>query len=50
MTVSETVERGRLALEYMTGDSSGITKVTETREMEWLTHDEYLKVFNRADL
>jgi hypothetical protein len=50
MAVSEPVERGRLALEYMTGDSSGITKVTETHEMGCFTHDEYLKVFNKSDL
>ena len=50
MMVSEPVERGRLVLEYLIGEKSGITKVTETHEMGWFTHDEYLNAFKKADL
>ena len=50
MAVSEPIERGRLVLEYMIGDSNGITKVTETHEMGWFTHDEYQNAFKKADL
>jgi ubiquinone/menaquinone biosynthesis C-methylase UbiE len=50
MMVSEPVERGRLVLEYMIGDSSGISRVTETHEMGWFTQNEYLNAFKKADL
>ncbi len=50
MMVSEPIERGRLVLEYMIGDSSGISRVTETHEMGWFTHNEYLEAFKKADL
>ena len=50
LMVSEPVERGRLVLEYLIGDSNGISKVTETHEMGWFTHDEYLNAFKRAGL
>ncbi|MBC8453294.1 MAG: class I SAM-dependent methyltransferase [Chloroflexi bacterium] len=50
MAVSEPVERGQLVLEYMIGDSSGISKVTETHEMGWFTHDEYINAFEKASL
>jgi hypothetical protein len=50
MAVSEPIERGRLVLEYMIGDSSGISHVTETHEMGWFTHDEYLNAFKFAEL
>jgi SAM-dependent methyltransferase len=50
MMVSEPVERGRLVLEYLIGDNNGISKVTETHEMGWFTHDEYLNAFKKADL
>jgi SAM-dependent methyltransferase len=50
MMVSEPVERGRLVLEYMIGDSSGISRVTETHVMGWFTHNEYLNAFKKADL
>lgn len=50
MMVSEPVERGRLVLEYLIGDSNGISKVTETHEMGWFTHDEYKNAFNKAGL
>jgi ubiquinone/menaquinone biosynthesis C-methylase UbiE len=50
MAVSEPIERGRLVLEYMIGDSSGISRVTETHEMGWFTHEEYLNAFQNADL
>jgi SAM-dependent methyltransferase len=43
MAVSEPIERGRLVLEYMIGDSSGISHVTEPHEMGWFTHNEYLR-------
>ena len=46
----EPIERGRLVLEYMIGDSSGISHVTETHEMGWFTHDEYLNAFKKANL
>jgi SAM-dependent methyltransferase len=50
MMVSEPIERGRLVLEYLIGDKSGISKVTETHEMGWFTHEEYLKAFTKAGL
>lgn len=50
MMVSEPVERGRLVLEYMIDDSSGISHVTETHEMGWFTHNEYLNAFKKAEL
>ena len=50
MMVAEPVERGRLVLEYMIGDSSGISRVTETHEMGWFTHDEYVSAFKKAGL
>jgi SAM-dependent methyltransferase len=50
MMVSEPIERGRLVLEYMIGDSSGISRVTETHEMGWFTHDEDLNSFKKAGL
>ena len=50
MMVSEPVERGRLVLEYLIGNSNGISKVTETHEMGWFTHDEYLNAFKKAGL
>jgi hypothetical protein len=34
----------------MIGDSSGISHVTETHEMGWFTHDEYLNAFKFAEL
>ena len=50
MGVAEPVDRGRLVLEYMIGNSNGISKVTETHEMGWFTHDEYSNAFTKADL
>ena len=50
MMVSEPVERGRLVLEYLIGDSNGISNVTETHEMGWFTHDEYSNAFIKAGL
>ena len=50
MAIMEPIERGKLVLEYMIGDSSGISHVTETHEMGWFTHDEYLNAFKKADL
>jgi ubiquinone/menaquinone biosynthesis C-methylase UbiE len=50
MALMEPIERGRLVLEYMIGDSSGISHVTETHEMGWFTHNEYLNAFKKADL
>ena len=50
MAVSEPIDRGRLVLEYMIGDSNGISKVTEIYEMGWFTHDEYLNAFKKAGL
>ncbi len=50
MMVSEPIDRGRLVLEYMIGDSSGISRVTETHEMGWFTHNEYLAAFEKAKL
>lgn len=50
MTVAEPVERGRVVFEYLIGDSSGVNRVTETHEMGWFTHDEYLSAFEYAGL
>lgn len=50
MMVAEPIERGRLVLEYMIGDSSGISHVTETHEMGWFTNDEYSNAFTKAGL
>ena len=50
MMVAEPVERGRVVFEYLIGDSSGISRVSETREMGWFTHLEYLSAFNKAGL
>lgn len=50
MAVAEPIERGRLVLEYMIGDSSGVSRVTETHEMGWFTHDEYSNSFINAGL
>ena len=50
MMVAEPIERGRLVLEYMIGDSSGISHVTETHEMGWFTHNEYMNALKKADL
>ena len=50
MTVAEPVERGRVVFEYMIGDSSGIHRVSETHEMGWFTHDEYMSAFKKAGL
>ena len=50
MALMEPIERGRLVLEYMIGDSSGISHVTETHEMGWFTHDEYMNAFKKANL
>ncbi len=50
MTVAEPVERGRVVLEYLIGDSSGISGVSETHEMGWFTHQEYLSAFRKAGL
>ena len=50
MAIMEPIERGRLVLEYMIGDSNGITKVTETHEMGWFTHEEYSAAFTKANL
>ena len=50
MMVAEPVERGRIVFEYMIGDSSGISRVSETHEMGWFTHPEYMSVFQKAGL
>jgi len=50
MAVAEPIERGRLVLEYLIGDKSGISKITETHEMGWFTHDEYSNAFTKAGL
>ena len=50
MALMEPIERGRLVLEYMIGDSSGISHVTETHEMGWFTHDEYMNALKKANL
>lgn len=50
MTVAEPVERGRVVLEYLIGDSSGINRVSETHEMGWFTHQEYLSAMQKAGL
>lgn len=50
MTVAEPVERGRVVLEYLIGDSSGINRVSETHEMGWFTHQEYLLAIQKAGL
>jgi len=50
MMISEPVERGRLVLEFLIGDSNSISEVTETHEMGWFTHDEYLNAFKKAGL
>lgn len=50
MMVAEPVERGRVVFEYLIGDSGGINRVTETHEMGWFTHDEYLSAFEKAGL
>jgi ubiquinone/menaquinone biosynthesis C-methylase UbiE len=50
MMVAEPVERGRVVFEYLIGDSSGINRVTETHEMGWFTHDEYMSAFESAGL
>jgi ubiquinone/menaquinone biosynthesis C-methylase UbiE len=50
MMVSEPIERGRLVLEYMIGDSSGVSHVTETHDMGWFTSDEYQNAFTKAGL
>jgi len=50
MALMEPIDRGRLVLEYMIGDSSGISHVTETHEMGWFTHDEYSNAFTKAGL
>ncbi len=50
MTVAEPVERGRVVLEYLIGESGGISRVTETHEMGWFTHEEYVSAFQKAGL
>lgn len=50
MAVMEPIERGRLVLEYMIGDSSGISRVTETHELGWFTHEEYSQSIENAGL
>lgn len=50
MMVAEPIERGRIVFEYLIGDSSGINRVTETHEMGWFTHEEYLAAFEGAGL
>ena len=50
MMVAEPVERGRVVFEYLIGDSTGISRVSETHEMGWFTHDEYIAAFEKADL
>lgn len=50
MGVAEPIDRGRLVLEYLIGDSSGISKVTETHEMGWFTHEEYSSAFTKDGL
>ena len=50
MMVAEPVERGRVVFEYLIGDSSGISKVSETHEMGWFTHQEYISAFEKAGL
>jgi ubiquinone/menaquinone biosynthesis C-methylase UbiE len=50
MAIMEPIERGRLVLEYMIGDSSGISHVTETHEMGWFTNEEYIAAFKKAGL
>ena len=50
MAQMEPIERGRLVLEYMIGDSSGISHVTENHEMGWFTHNEYMNALKKANL
>jgi len=50
MMVAEPIERGRIVFEYLIGDSTGVNRVTETHEMGWFTHDEYLSAFENAGL
>jgi len=50
MMIAEPVERGRVVFEHMVGDSGGIHRVSETHEMGWFTHDEYILAFKRAGL
>ena len=50
MMVAEPVERGRVVFEYLIGDSTGISRVSETHEMGWFTHDEYISAFEKAGL
>jgi ubiquinone/menaquinone biosynthesis C-methylase UbiE len=50
MMVAEPVERGRVVFEYLVGDSSGISKISETHEMGWFTHLEYISAFEKAGL
>ena len=50
MMVAEPVERGRVVFEYLIGDSSGISRVSETHEMGWFTHLEYISAFKKAGL
>lgn len=50
MMVAEPVERGRVVFEYLIGDSSGINRVSETHEMGWFTHEEYMAAFQKAGL
>ncbi|MCI0851689.1 MAG: SAM-dependent methyltransferase, partial [Chloroflexi bacterium] len=50
MMVAEPVERGRVVFEYMIGGSNGISRVSETHEMGWFTHLEYVSAFKKAGL
>jgi len=50
MMVAEPVERGRVVFEYLIGDSSGISRVSETHEMGWFTHLEYMSAMQKAGL
>ena len=50
MTVAEPVERGRVVFEYLIGDSNGISRVSETHEMGWFTHHEYVSALENAGL
>ncbi len=50
MMVAEPVERGRVVFEYLIGDSSGISRISETHEMGWFTHMEYMSAVQKAGL
>lgn len=50
MMVAEPVERGRVVFEYLIGDSGAISRVSETHEMGWFTHLEYMSAIQKCGL